>query len=122
MGHRRVRVELDSSCAVQLLRSKDRPDHHHAALIDRFQDLLARNWEESVSHIYREGNQCVDALAKRGHSLPFGFHRIEVSDPGLCNLLLYQQKKDRFYVVPSEKIHVSIYTLRKFSLMVIELP
>ncbi|CAI0399334.1 unnamed protein product [Linum tenue] len=54
-GHRRVRVELDSLCAVQLLQNLDAQDHQQTAIIQRFQELLTRQWEVVVSHIFREG-------------------------------------------------------------------
>ncbi|CAI0433284.1 unnamed protein product [Linum tenue] len=87
-GYRRVRVELDSKCAIQLLHSLSN-DHHHAAITDRFQELCSRDWEVSCYHIYREGNKCADYLASRGHSLPLGFHTVPISDPSLLHFLMY---------------------------------
>ncbi|CAL1360380.1 unnamed protein product [Linum trigynum] len=88
-GFRRVRVELDSLCAVQLLNSLDSPDHQQAAIIQRFKELLIHQWEVVVSHIFREGNKCADHLASRGHLLPLGYHSIPCSDPTLCNFIMY---------------------------------
>ncbi|CAI0618129.1 unnamed protein product [Linum tenue] len=42
-GHRSVHMELDSRCAIQLLRSCEAMNHHEAAIIGRFQDLLSRD-------------------------------------------------------------------------------
>ncbi|CAL1412441.1 unnamed protein product [Linum trigynum] len=36
MGYHRVRLELDLRCAILLLQSNNRIDHHHIAITDRF--------------------------------------------------------------------------------------
>ena len=38
------------------------------------QELLARNWEVKVQHIYREANQVADLLASLGDSLFIGLY------------------------------------------------
>ncbi|CAN1825871.1 Putative ribonuclease H protein At1g65750, partial [Linum perenne] len=43
--------------------------HSHAAGGGIF-----RNWEVTISHIFREGNRVADLLAHHGHSLDFGIH------------------------------------------------
>ncbi|CAI0376418.1 unnamed protein product [Linum tenue] len=63
LGLLRIIVEIDSQCAVQLLRNQDAPDHPHAAIIHRFQELLHRDWDVTIHHIYREGNKGADFLA-----------------------------------------------------------
>ncbi|CAL1372499.1 unnamed protein product [Linum trigynum] len=88
-GFRHVRLELDSACACQLLQSTDSGEHHHATDLDRAQELLKREWDVSVTHIYREGNKCADFLASRGHVAPLGLHMFSVADPMFCNWLLY---------------------------------
>ncbi|CAI0541465.1 unnamed protein product [Linum tenue] len=88
-GYRRVILELDSECACQLLRTSDLSEHHHVAILDRAQELLHRQWDVSVNHIYREGNKCADYLASQGHTVPLGFHMFPLADPMLCNLTMY---------------------------------
>ncbi|CAI0449362.1 unnamed protein product [Linum tenue] len=87
-GYCRVRVELDFQCVVQLLHSQS-TDHHHAVVIERFQELCTRDWEVLCYHIYREGNTCTDFLASRGHSLPLGTHLVPMFDPGLSHFIMY---------------------------------
>ncbi|CAN1173012.1 Putative ribonuclease H protein At1g65750 [Linum perenne] len=41
---------------------------------------LLRDWEVTISHVYREGNYAADYLADIGHSFPPGFHSIDISD------------------------------------------
>ncbi|CAI0435089.1 unnamed protein product, partial [Linum tenue] len=83
LGFRRVRVELDSRCAVHLLSSNAHPDHQHSAITDRIQALCKRDWEVALYHVYREGNKCVDYLASQGHYLSLGVHSFPASDPTL---------------------------------------
>ncbi|CAN1131702.1 hypothetical protein LINPERPRIM_LOCUS13950 [Linum perenne] len=54
-------------------------------------ELLRRNWEVQILHVYRESNHAADFLANVGHSCPLGFHSIEQSDPNLYYWLLYDQ-------------------------------
>ncbi|CAI0458485.1 unnamed protein product [Linum tenue] len=89
LGYRRIRLEVDSQCAIQLLRSQDNPDHQHAAIIHRFQEMLQRDWEVTLNHVYREGNKGADFLANHGHSLPLGFHRVSCSFPPFHHVLMY---------------------------------
>ncbi|CAN1219837.1 hypothetical protein LINPERPRIM_LOCUS1715 [Linum perenne] len=44
-----------------------------------------------ISHVFRESNHVADHLANRGHSVSFGFHVVEHSDPNLCYWLHYDQ-------------------------------
>ncbi|CAI0443132.1 unnamed protein product [Linum tenue] len=88
-GYRRVRVQLDSQCAVQLIRHVNTGNHHCAAILDRFRELLSRHWEVIIEHVYREGNRCADFLASRGHIVPFGFHEVASTDPMLHYWIMY---------------------------------
>ncbi|CAN1791749.1 Putative ribonuclease H protein At1g65750 [Linum perenne] len=88
-GYRKVQLQIDSQCAVLLLQSDDRTDHLHATTIRHARELLRRDWEVRIRHVYRESNH--DHLANRGHSCPIGFHCIELSDPVLSFWLLHDQ-------------------------------
>ncbi|CAN1142951.1 Putative ribonuclease H protein At1g65750 [Linum perenne] len=87
----KIQLQLDSQFAVQLLQGDDLEDHAHAATIITARELLRRNWEVQILHIYRESNHIADYLANVGHSCPLGFHSIEQSDPNFCYLLHYDQ-------------------------------
>ncbi|CAN1169061.1 Putative ribonuclease H protein At1g65750 [Linum perenne] len=76
---------------VLLLKSDDRADQIHATTIQHAQQLLRRDWEVRISHVFRESNHVADHLANRGHSCPIGFHCIELSDPVLSFWLLHDQ-------------------------------
>ncbi|CAN1785321.1 hypothetical protein LINPERHAP1_LOCUS16842, partial [Linum perenne] len=65
--------------------------HAHALTIYSARDLIRRDWEVQIIHVYREGNHVVEFLASRGHSLSIDFHCIELSNPMLSYWLLYNQ-------------------------------
>ncbi|CAN1836512.1 Putative ribonuclease H protein At1g65750, partial [Linum perenne] len=89
-GYRKIQLQLDSQCAVQLLQGDDLEDHAHAATIIMARELLRRNWEVQILHVYRESNHVADYLANVGHSCPLGFHSIEQSYPNFCYWLHYK--------------------------------
>ncbi|CAN1177321.1 Putative ribonuclease H protein At1g65750, partial [Linum perenne] len=53
-GYRKIQLQLDSHCAVQLLHGEGLEDHAHAATIMTATELLRRNWEVQILHVYRE--------------------------------------------------------------------
>ncbi|CAN1157142.1 Putative ribonuclease H protein At1g65750, partial [Linum perenne] len=48
-GYRKIQLQLDSQCAVQLLQGDDLEDHTHAATIIMARELLRRDWETETS-------------------------------------------------------------------------
>ncbi|CAN1279411.1 Putative ribonuclease H protein At1g65750 [Linum perenne] len=90
-GYRKIQLQLDSQCAVQLLQGDDLEDHTHAATIIMARELLRRDWEVQILHVYRERNHVADYLANMGHSCPLGFHSIEQFDSNFCYWLHYDQ-------------------------------
>ncbi|CAI0392378.1 unnamed protein product [Linum tenue] len=91
-GYRRVQLQLDSQVAVKLLQEKDNRDHAQVGVMSRAQELLSKQWEVEVHHIYREGNKCADFLANLGHTFDIGFHRIPLDHSDLNNLILYDRQ------------------------------
>ncbi|CAL1356638.1 unnamed protein product [Linum trigynum] len=88
-GHRRVHLNLDSSTAVAIIKNCSDDYHRHGLLAIHVNNLLNRDWDVVVSHVYREGNCTADYLAEFGHSLPFGTHHVDVCNPDLCRWLEY---------------------------------
>ncbi|CAN1194194.1 Putative ribonuclease H protein At1g65750, partial [Linum perenne] len=80
----KITVHVDSQTTITLLNNVEEPSHQHAEEIDTFRRLLLRNWEATISHIYREGNQVADYLAGLCHGLPRGTHTISTLDCNLC--------------------------------------
>ncbi|CAN0887963.1 Putative ribonuclease H protein At1g65750 [Linum grandiflorum] len=89
LNYRKVRVQLDSQVAIQLLLAEGEITHQHSSEVASFSELLNRNWIVKVEHLYEEGNRVADYLAGHGHSLPYGVHFIHVSDPTLLMHILY---------------------------------
>ena len=67
MGFKFIQLELDSSVVLTLL-----TDHNATyppnmlPLICDCKNLMDRDWEVRVLHVYHKANACTDALAKRG--------------------------------------------------------
>ncbi|CAN0911645.1 Putative ribonuclease H protein At1g65750 [Linum grandiflorum] len=88
-GARRVAIQTDSLAATKMLQQQAYLDHKHTTLVLQFKELLRRNWEVQLFHIYREGNCLADYLASRGHGLPLGTHPVHVSDPAVATWIAY---------------------------------
>ncbi|CAI0389272.1 unnamed protein product [Linum tenue] len=88
-GHRRVELQLDSTTAVQLLSPEAPTTHQHASLVLEFRELVRRDWEVVVRHIYREASFLADCLTHQGHLLDPGSISFSVSRPDVDRWLLY---------------------------------
>ncbi|CAN1144455.1 Putative ribonuclease H protein At1g65750 [Linum perenne] len=83
-GFKKVEVQIDSLAAIAILLDKNPViNHHHAIEVFEFRDWVRKDWEIKLKHVYREGNQVADFLARLGHKLPRGCHSVPLSD---CNL------------------------------------
>ncbi|CAN1818158.1 Putative ribonuclease H protein At1g65750 [Linum perenne] len=82
--YRKIQLQLNSQCAIQLLQAEGLDDHAHAATIIKAIELLQRNREVHIIHVYRKSNHTADYLVNVGHSCPLGFHVLEQFDPSFC--------------------------------------
>ncbi|CAN1179328.1 Putative ribonuclease H protein At1g65750, partial [Linum perenne] len=82
-GHRRIKLQMDSTAAIAIFNAPDDPMHQHSLEVTQFKGLIAREWTVEVEHVYREGNQAADYLASIGFNYPLGTHEISIID---CNL------------------------------------
>ncbi|CAN1157991.1 Putative ribonuclease H protein At1g65750 [Linum perenne] len=89
MGIRKLSIQSDYRVATEILNSASSTAHQHRALVAEFHDLRNRQWEVSLSHVYREANFAADYLANLGHSFSFGFQQILCPDSGLAYWLRY---------------------------------
>ena len=66
-GVKFLQLELDSKVVLHWLTKKNMnyPTNMLPLICDR-KNLLDREWEVHVHHVYHEANGCADALAKRG--------------------------------------------------------
>ena len=58
--------ESDSQVAIKLVKEPLNSFHLYASIILRIKDILMRDWEVEIHHIFREGNMLADLLAKKG--------------------------------------------------------
>ena len=86
-GFSHVILEADSSRAITLLHKDSIDRHLFVSMIKYVRELLLRDWEVRISHIYRETNHVVDFLASIGHSTPLGVCFFDSIPNGLGSLL-----------------------------------
>ncbi|CAN1173812.1 Putative ribonuclease H protein At1g65750 [Linum perenne] len=68
LGYRRVQVESDCLAVIELVTDTDIQNHTHAVLGYEIKELLTRNWDCTLKHVYREGNIVADLLAGQSHA------------------------------------------------------
>ncbi|CAN1750361.1 Putative ribonuclease H protein At1g65750 [Linum perenne] len=88
-GHKKVRLQTDSQSAASLILADDPPLHQHASEVLAIRELLQRNWQVDIHHIFREGNGAADFLANMGHCFDPGIQIVPTSD---CNLGYFLRK------------------------------
>ena len=68
LGFKFIHLEIDSKIVLAWLTNENSnfPPHVFPLLCD-YRSFIVQAWEVQVHHIYREANECVDALAKRGN-------------------------------------------------------
>ncbi|CAN0892575.1 hypothetical protein LINGRAHAP2_LOCUS17620, partial [Linum grandiflorum] len=88
-GYQKVRVQLDSQVAIQILLGDGELTHRHSSEVASFRKLVDWDWLIKVGHIYREDNQPTDYLDDVGHRLPLGVSLIDISHHTLSLHLLY---------------------------------
>ncbi|XP_057747786.1 uncharacterized protein LOC130966983 [Arachis stenosperma] len=72
-----LEVESDSSCAINLIRSTAAETHIGASLVRSIKELLTKPQKVVIRHIFKEANQCADALAKYGQGMEKGITLFE---------------------------------------------
>ena len=65
-----VTLQTDSLVATKWLTTNIEVPIEFSNLVFDCRLLLNRDWETRVDHVWREANNCVDVLAKRGVSHP----------------------------------------------------
>jgi hypothetical protein len=70
--------------------------HQYATIIHNIKNLLARDWRVKVVHTLREGNACVDYLAKLGAHNLVPYAPISTPPAGMSLLLLNDASETLF--------------------------
>ena len=81
-------LELNSITIVDLIQKGMDKKHPYAMMIARVQNLLQRDWQVHVKHVFREANLIADYLATIGHSLNLGRVCLYLSPPFLLRTIL----------------------------------
>ena len=66
-------MELDAKVVVDLIKSNAATNKPYAPFLYDCRCLLTRFIQVQVTHVYREGNRCVDALARWGSNMAEAF-------------------------------------------------
>ena len=88
MGFRLVVCEVDCYKIIRLLHASSFEFHIYEPIIKDIRRFLAFNWTYYVHHVYREGNQVADFLAKLGTSSVGGEQLWDRPPGGLEPILL----------------------------------
>ena len=86
-GFRRVHVEVDSKCVLQLVSNPNTPVNKHFTLIQAIKNLLRCDYLIKVEHIYREDKAAVNFLASYSFSFPLGLHCFQAIPSNLISIL-----------------------------------
>lgn len=70
IGIRYLICETDSKLLVVFITAGVLPFHVYAPLVNHIHSFVPKEWNVSINHTFREGNNCADLLAKRGSSSP----------------------------------------------------
>ncbi|CAN1186036.1 hypothetical protein LINPERPRIM_LOCUS35995 [Linum perenne] len=65
-------IRTDLKIAISTLTSEVRTTHQHYPLVLEFQELLSRQWDVKLTHVFQEANHAADYLANLGHTFDFG--------------------------------------------------
>ncbi|KAF2287568.1 hypothetical protein GH714_001338 [Hevea brasiliensis] len=86
LGYRRVCVEIDYKASLELIRGKVISNVRYVNLLSQCKALLAREWQISWAHCFREGNMVADKLVNLAVEADCGKHIL--NDPSTCVLEL----------------------------------
>ncbi|CAN1191028.1 Putative ribonuclease H protein At1g65750 [Linum perenne] len=87
-GIRKLCIQTNSRAAVDI-----NLDHQHAGLARIYAEMIGRDWEVSLEHVYRESNRLADSLAVKGHASPYRVQFVEGSDPVVAPWLDYDHQR-----------------------------
>ena len=85
-----LHVETDSLCATQILANQVVTTNEYASLIIAIKEYLQKkDWQVSISHVYREANSAADFMVNLACSLPLGLMVYPSPPLGVTSILLY---------------------------------
>ena len=81
-------VEVDSLCVSQIISKQVVVPNAFYAIVVAVQELLSRNWQISITHIFRKANSAADFMANMAHSVPHGLHLFTSLPVGIYSIIL----------------------------------
>lgn len=91
LGIRRVHLETDSLTGLELVMKEPRGSPHHN-VIQEIRKQIKQQWECKVSHIWREGNQVADCLAKISLNMQPGLYVLDTPPQDIKSKLLFDEQ------------------------------
>ncbi|CAL0303157.1 unnamed protein product [Lupinus luteus] len=86
-GFRKINIESDSACGIQLIISGCTSYHPCVGLVDRIRSIMSHLDQVTCNHTFREANSVVDELAKFGLNEDCDFQLFNVL-PSFCKVKL----------------------------------
>ncbi|KAL9438890.1 hypothetical protein AB3S75_024539 [Citrus x aurantiifolia] len=86
-GIKRLLVEVDSLCVIQMISKQVIVPNEFYALVAAVRKLAGRNWQISIIHIYREANSAADFMANMVHSLHHGIYLFSSPPMGIYSII-----------------------------------
>lgn len=72
-GFRKINLEMDSLLLTRLIKEQS-TQQRFVPFLYKIKQLLSREQEVTVQHIFREANKSTDFLANMGHNMGLGVH------------------------------------------------
>ncbi|KAF7831938.1 ribonuclease H [Senna tora] len=89
-------LETDSLEAIRLIERNNISCHAYSAIIEDIQLMLRANPRWKITHIFREGNQCADFMAKLGSASDDDYVIWDSPPDGIGHLLLADRMSTLF--------------------------
>ena len=87
VGIKWLLVEVDNLCVTQMISKQVVVPNMFYALVVAVRKLLSRNWQTSITHIYREANSAADFMANMAHSVLLGLHVFSNPPMGIYSII-----------------------------------
>ena len=101
-GIKRLLVEVDNLCVTQMISKQVVLPNAFYALVVVIWDLLSKNWQIFITHIFREANSAVDFMTNMAHSILYGLHLFSSPPVSIYSII----SQDMFGVTQPHLVHV----------------
>ncbi|KAL9417260.1 hypothetical protein AB3S75_040274 [Citrus x aurantiifolia] len=81
-------AEVDSLCVTQLISKRVVVPNEFYSVVVAIRELISRNWQVVITHIYREANSAADFMANMAHTYPQGLHLFSSPPVGIFSIIV----------------------------------